>query len=111
MQRILSREQNWLKWKNSSCPAFEKESADDSAIPGLDQVLETMQATGNKAAHLTTKKRKWSDVDPDFINGIKDVNFVFDCSDANIKETAKRLVASFPDFESQIMVRLSYDFV
>lgn len=100
IQRILTREENWIRWKGQSqCAPFERhEKVAD--FPAVDSEL---------------KKRKLEDCNVTLKSGKKVSvtamanSYLFDCSDTNIKAVASRLAASKPDFEEQIHQYLDAD--
>jgi hypothetical protein len=116
IQKILQREEHWISWKNASCPAFERtpptpvtvvstegETAEAGVKRKFDEISDT--TTENKAIKNSSPISIYEQAVAGFEE--KRNSFLFDCSDENIKEIAKNLVASYPDFESQINVSYS----
>jgi hypothetical protein len=86
VQRILEREEHWIRWKASSCQPFERFPAEP--VVGEKRRLELEIARPKKMPgvnnQLDTKKHS------------------FDCSDAHVKAVAQQLAAALPDFDTQI---------
>lgn len=117
IQRIFTREEHWISWKNQSCPGFERTSVvadvatsdDATANGGVKRKFDEMesaeeQKSDNKdSITLPSMSVLYDKALKDFEN--KKKSYLFDLSKDNITDIAKNLSANYPDLNTQIEVR------
>jgi DNA-binding transcriptional regulator YiaG len=112
IKTIFQREEHWISWKNASCPPFERmpsaPTAEGEASVGVDVGVKRKFEEINESDVKEKDSKKSSSISiyEQAMKGYEEKrnSFLFDCSEENIKEIAKNLVASYPDFETQISV-------
>lgn len=117
IQRIFTREEHWISWKNQSCPVFERTSVvpdvatsdDATANGGVKRKFDEMEGAEEQKSDnkenitLPSMSVLYDKALKDFEN--KKKSYLFDLSKENITDIAKNLSANYPDLNTQIEVR------
>lgn len=89
VQRILDREENWIRWKNAGCNPFEKNTK-------IVVVKRKVAETTGKVDERPSKKPATK-------------SYTFDCSDNHIKSVASKWTSSQADFDDKVQEYIDAD--
>lgn len=117
IQRILIREERWIKWKIAGCQPFEKLSNSKSVENGsssLKRKFDEITGSDKESMGVLRDDMDGSTLQSIYSRSLEEIEkktngYVFNTSREFVTDLAKGLAASFPDFESQIQEYLTAD--